>query len=169
MPPLISGFPYLTWLCQLLGFQVFCLFSHIMPSNPLRLQNGWPKICCGRIWKSTKCGKIPKNLKTYISRILAPKGGRPRSGRSPFGGILVWCRFLGFQVFCMTLLIFTFCHSIFLAIHFAISKDGLALYKKISKQLSFLQPCKVRCRCPVEANIFNHAENSIPPICPLAP
>ena len=33
----------------------------------------------------------------------------------------------------MILLIFIFCHSIFLAIHFAISKDGLASYEKISK------------------------------------
>ena len=34
----------------------------------------------------------------------------------------------------MILWIFIFCHSIFLAIHVAISKDGLALYKKISKK-----------------------------------
>ena len=43
-------------------------------------------------------------------------------------------------------MIFIFRHSISLAIHFAISKDGLALYKKISKKLSFLEPCKVRGR-----------------------
>ena len=37
----------------------------------------------------------------------------------------------------MILLIFIFCHSIFLAIYFAISKDGLALYKKMSNNLVF--------------------------------
>ena len=42
------------------------------------------------------------------------------------------CRFLVFQVFCMTLLIFAFCHSILLAIHFAISMGGLALYGAFS-------------------------------------
>ena len=50
----------------------------------------------------------------------------------------------------MILLIFIFCHSIFLAIHFAISKDGLALYKKISKTLCFLQPFRrALCLCPL--------------------
>ena len=44
----------------------------------------------------------------------------------------------------MILLIFIFCHSIFLAIHFAISKDGLLLYKKISKKPENLKPGKVR-------------------------
>ena len=56
-----------------------------MASHPLRLQNGWPNICCGRIWTSTKSCKKPKNLKTYITQIFAPKGGRPLRGRPPFG------------------------------------------------------------------------------------
>ena len=43
----------------------------------------------------------------------------------------------------MLLLIFIFCHSISLAIHFAISKDGLALYKKISKKPKNLKAGKV--------------------------
>ena len=43
-------------------------------------------------------------------------------------------------------MIFIFCHSISLAIHFPISKDGLALYKKISKKKpKNLKPGKVRC------------------------
>ena len=62
-------------------------------------------------------------------------------GRPPFGASI---RDVGFQVCCMMLLIVIFCHSIFLAIHFAISKDGLALYKKISKKSENLKAGKVR-------------------------
>ena len=129
------------WLSKAANNLVFCLCSYIMPSHPLILQNGWPKICCGRIWKSTKSCKKPKNLKTYISWILAPQGGRRRSRRPPFGVNIGQMWVFRFLDLLHDLLIFIFCHSIFLAIHFAISKDGLALYKEISKQLSFLQPC----------------------------
>ena len=88
-----------------------------------------------------------KNLNTYISPILVPKGGAAAKRPPPF-----WCKYwpdVGFYVFCMILLIFIFCHSICLAIHFAISKDSLALYKKIRKKPSFLQPCKLRWRFPM--------------------
>ena len=40
------------------------------------------------LWQNMKINKILQKtwkLKAYITRILAPKGGRPRSGRPPFG------------------------------------------------------------------------------------
>ena len=53
----------------------------------------------------------------------------------------------------MILLIFIFCPSICLAIHFAISKDGLVIYKKIRKRISFLQPCKLSWRKTTRTSI----------------
>ena len=75
----------LNFLHLYLRNSVFCVFSCIMPSHPLILQNGWPKICCGRIWKSTKSCKTLSNLATYIRSLFEPKGGRPLRGRPPFG------------------------------------------------------------------------------------
>jgi hypothetical protein len=65
-------------LAGLLGLYVVCLFSYIMQINPSRLHNGWPNICCCRIWKSTQlCKKTKKHAKSqHLSNTCTKRGGR---------------------------------------------------------------------------------------------
>ena len=96
------------------------------------------------------CGRREGGREERRRRWIVPEGsGEFRGGVNVnVNGLVGYCSLFyneskhttGCFVFCMIWLILVFSHSMFLPIHFAISKKGLASNKKIHKEDQFVQP-----------------------------